>query len=112
MKATNGLRDKSPWFDGLEKGKAGLDSQASERSWIGVPLGVLLALSTRLCLDPERGVTLLFRRGLKGAAEMVPGSSYGARFDPFGTAVVETGRGCVRLGRGVVVLVAAATAGV
>jgi hypothetical protein len=35
-----------------------LVSHASVRSGYGVPFGVLLALSTRLCLFPDRGVTL------------------------------------------------------
>jgi hypothetical protein len=32
-------------------------------------LGVLLALSTRLCLEPERGVTLLLRNAETGDAK-------------------------------------------
>jgi hypothetical protein len=61
LKVTSGLLDESPWFNGLEKGKPDLESQTSERSGFGVPLGVLFALSTRLCLEPERGVMLLLR---------------------------------------------------
>jgi len=37
-------------------------SQLSWRSTLGVVLGVVLTLSTRLCLDPDRGVTLLFKK--------------------------------------------------
>ncbi len=41
-------------------------SQPSDLSGFGVPLGVELALSTRVCLDPERGVTLLLRKAGTG----------------------------------------------
>lgn len=43
-------------------------SIGSCRSRFGVPLGVLLALSTRLCLEPDRGVTLLPRKADTGDA--------------------------------------------
>jgi hypothetical protein len=43
-----------------------LVSQASDLSASGVPAGVLLALSTRLCLELDRGVTLLLRKAETG----------------------------------------------
>lgn len=51
----------SPSSLGLGKQKLDLGSQGSDRSGFGVPFGVLLALSTRFCLEPERGVTLVLR---------------------------------------------------
>lgn len=40
-----------------------------------MPTGVVLVLSTRFCLEPERGVTLLVRNGATGAGTS---SLYGA----------------------------------
>lgn len=51
----------SPSNVGLGKPKLDLGSQVSVRSGIGVAFGVLLALSTRFCLEPERGVILLLK---------------------------------------------------
>ena len=45
---------------------AGRVSQGSWRSGFGVPVGVLLALSTRVCLEPDRGVMLLLRNAETG----------------------------------------------
>lgn len=45
---------------------AGRVSQGSWRSGFGVPVGVLLALSTRFCLEPDRGVMLLLRKAETG----------------------------------------------
>ncbi len=44
-----------------------MDSNPSNRSGWGVPFGVVFVLSTRLCLDPERGV-MLFRKVVMGDA--------------------------------------------
>lgn len=41
-------------------------SHESCRSSFGVPVGVLLALSTRICLVPERGVMLVLRNADTG----------------------------------------------
>jgi len=46
--------------------KPDLVSHESKRSGLGVPFGVLLELSTRLCLDPDLGVMLLARNAVTG----------------------------------------------
>lgn len=109
LKLTTGLLVVSPRLDGLGQAKVDPVSQGSERSWLGVPLGVVFALSTRLCLDPERGVILALRK----AAVMASEPSKDARFEAvavtFEGAIVDVGRRCVRLGRGVVAVALAPT---
>lgn len=62
-----------------------------------MPVGVLFALSTRFCLEPDRGVILLLRNADTGDAK----SSFWP-FTPEPTALLaaESGR-CVRRGKGV-----------
>lgn len=64
--AKTGLLMASPSNLGLGKPKLDLGSQVSLLSRLGVPFGVLLALSTRTCLEPERGVMLLLSCEAKG----------------------------------------------
>lgn len=63
---TAGRRNASPSPPDIPR--PSLVSHDSDLLRLGVPVGVLLTLSTRVCLEPERGVTL-FRKVDTGVAK-------------------------------------------
>ena len=68
MKVTMGRRGPSPSkADGVSP-RPDLVSHESCLSRVGVPVGVLVALSMRLCLEPDLGVTLVCRKAATGEA--------------------------------------------
>jgi hypothetical protein len=109
LKVTTGLLAVSARLDGLGQVKVDPVSQGSERSWLGVPFGVVFVLSTRVCLDPERGVILAPRKAAATASEPSKDARFEAVVVAFEGAMVDVGRRCVRLGRGVVAVALAPT---
>lgn len=66
LKVTTGLLTPSSGGEDCAMPKPDFVSHESKRSGFGVAFGVLLELSTRLCLDPDLGVILLARNADTG----------------------------------------------